>query len=159
MGTRVHPEAPGHPYFVTCTTYRRHPLFRDGTTAQLFLDTLFALRIELRLLLLAYAVMPDHVHLVIALHEDIGLARTMQYIKGRFARIYNGKVGRNGHVWQSRYYETAVRDEAALMRRVRYVEDNPVEAGLVTSSAAYPYSSAAGSNTDLLTYLRDGAPG
>ena len=159
MGTRVHPDASGEPYFVTFATYRRRQLFRDGVAAQLFLDTLFALRIELRFLLLAHAVMPDHVHLVIVPHQDVGLGKRMQHIKGRFARMHNAKMGSSGHLWQSRYYETAVRDEAALTRRVKYVEDNPVEAGLVATPEAYAYSSAAVDTGDLQTYLTDGAPG
>ena len=159
MGTRIHPEALAQPYFVTFITYKRHPLFRDDGAARLFLDTLFTLRVELSFLLLAHSVMPDHIHLVIVPHADVGLARTMQYIKGRFSRLHNDRTGGRGQVWQGRYYETAVRDEAALLRRVDYVEANPVKAGLATVPEMYPFSSAAGDHRDLEAYLQEGAPG
>ncbi|MDZ4278244.1 MAG: transposase [Dehalococcoidia bacterium] len=152
MGTRQHPEAPGYPYFITFATHERQPILKDPAAARLLVDQLFALRGELGFLLLGYVVMPDHVHVVIVPHADAPLAKVMQFVKGRFARIYNGRSGRAGRLWQPRYYEAVIRDEAALLRRMRYMKENPVRAGLAVNPEDYPFSSAIRA-TDLDRYL------
>lgn len=156
MGTRAHPDEPQVPYFVTFATYGRHPVFQDLETARLLVDELHILRQELRFLLLSYVVMPDHVHLVVVPSSVAGLAKIMQYVKGRFARLYHVRNGGSGRLWQSRYYETAVRDEAALWRRIEYIEENPMKAGLVEQPQDYPFSSAAKERMDLEKYLAPG---
>ena len=141
------------PYFVTFATFGRHPVFQDVEVARLFVDELHKLRHELRFLLLSYVVMPGHVHLVIVPSSAAGLAKIMQYVKGRFARFYHARNGGTGSLWQSRYYETAVRGEAALLRRIEYIEENPVKASLVSRPEDYPFSSAADGKVDWENYL------
>jgi putative transposase len=152
MGTRTHPDSEGLPYFVTFTTHERRPLFRDAWAARLFVEHLEQVRNELGFLLVAYAVMPDHVHLIVVPGPRVTLAKLMQIVKGRFARSYNQRTGHQGKLWQPRYYETAVRGETALMRRMEYIEANPIVAGLVKSAEEYEFSSA-GRPTDLTRYL------
>jgi|FLYL01.1.fsa_nt_gi putative transposase len=159
MGTREHPDAAGYPYFITFATNGRRALFRDPAAGELFMEHLLSLRREIGFLLLAYVVMPDHVHLVLVPREGVGVGRIMQYVKGRFARMYNRYAGASGALWQQRYYETAIRDARSLDRRVAYVHRNPVEAGLVASETAYPFSSASNPTGDLERYYRDGAGG
>ncbi len=153
MGTRSHPIASRLPYFVTFATYGRLPVFRDAAAARLFLGELRKLRGELKFLLLGYVVMPDHVHLVIVPGSAVGLAKVMQYVKGRFARFYHARIGGEGKLWQNRYYETVIRDEASLLQRVQYMEGNPVRAGLVSQPEDCPFSSADSGRDDLEQYL------
>ena len=153
MGTRTHPSAPQYPYFVTFATYVRRAVFQDTEAGRLFVDELYKLRDELGFLLLSFVVMPDHVHLIIVPAPDVGLAKIMQYVKGRFARLHHARDGGTGSLWQSRYYETTIRDEAALFRRIEYIEGNPVTSGLVSRSEDYPFSSAATGRVDLEAYL------
>lgn len=157
VGTRDHPNASGLPYFVTFTTYERSPVFHDAEAGQLFLAELRKLRIELGFLLLGYVVMPEHVHLVIVPSSGAGLSKVIQHVKGRFSWLYSRKNGAHGKLWQSRYYETVVRDEASLLRRIQYVEGDPVRAGIVSRPEEYPFSSAAGGRDDLDRYLSPGA--
>jgi putative transposase len=132
-------------------------VFSDHPTTQLFIDELLALRDELGFLLISYVVMPDHVHLILVPGPGAGLARIMQHVKGRFARRLHERNGDQGSLWQPRYYETVIRDEASLLRRVDYVEQNPVAAGLASEAPAYPYSSAANPTGDLEGYLSGAA--
>ena len=156
MGTRHHPEAEGEPYFVTFTTEARQAIFQRPDVATLFVEQLQRLRHELRFLLLAYVIMPDHVHLVLVPREAANLARIMQFVKGRFSRAHHQRFGGEGSLWQRRYYETVVRGEGSLMRRIDYVEANPVQADLVDEPAAYAFSSAAHPNGDLEQYPERG---
>ncbi len=97
--------------------------------------------------------MPDHMHLILASDTE-ELGRSMQLIKGRFARAYNQTVGRTGPVWQSRYHERMLRSEQALLSAVEYVHQNPVTARLAVNPEDYSWSSANGRyETDLDDYL------
>ncbi len=144
MGTRYHPGVAGYPYFVTAVTKDRQPIFRNRQAADLMLKELAQLRDELGFSLLAYAVMPDHLHLLVAPSAAVDLSRIMQSIKGRFARLWNRQSRTVGSLWQPRYYESAVRTEAQLWRWIEYINQNPVKAGLAATSEEYPYCSAGG---------------
>lgn len=157
MGTRDHPDLPRHAYFSTSSTYDRVPVFKEPAAAELFIDELLTLRRELDFLLLGYVVMPDHVHLIVVPCPTTGLPRIMQHIKGRFARRHHQRSGGQGKLWQSRYYETLIRDEVSLLRRVDYVEQNPVKAGLASDAPGYPYSSASRGTGDLEGFLSGAA--
>lgn len=89
MGTRHHPIVANQPYFVTAVTWNRQPVFRDRQAAELLLTELDRLRDEMEFSLLAYAVMPDHIHLLIAPSTVASLSQVMQVVKGRFARLWN----------------------------------------------------------------------
>jgi putative transposase len=155
MGTRTHPDSEGLPYFVTFTTHERRRVFHDSEIAGQFVDHLHQLRDELGFLLIAHVVMPDHVHLILLPGPGHGLAELMKFIKGRFARVYNQRMGQGGRLWQPRYYESAIGGEAALMRQIAYVENNPVAAALVRNAEDFEFSSA-GRETDLEHYLGEG---
>lgn len=97
--------------------------------------------------------MPDHVHLLIVPGPAADLANIMQHVKGRFARRFNESNGGQGKLWQARYYETMVRDEHSLQRRIDYIEENPVAAGLSEDAPSYNFSSAARPTGDIDGYL------
>ncbi len=104
--------------------------------------------------LLAFTIMPDHLHLIVVPPTPDGLGRVMQLIKGRFSRAYNTMIGRTGAVWQNRYHERTLRTEAALFRAIAYVHNNPVAAHLVAISEDYQWSTANGRyEFDLQKYL------
>lgn len=80
--------------------------------------------------LLAWVVMPNHVHLVCKLLPGKSLSRTMQALKSFTAKGVNKLLGRTGALWQREYYDRLIRDDAELNRAISYVHDNPVKAGL-----------------------------
>lgn len=154
MGTRHHPLVANQPYFVTAATRDRRPIFRSHQAAELMLAGLEKAHEEFKFYLLAYALMPNHVHLIIVPNEASSLGRIMQSIKGRFARLWNKQSGSEGSLWQARYYESAVRTEAQLRRWIEYIDQNPVKAGLAVTPEEYPYCSAGGKlATDLEAFL------
>ena len=95
--------------------------------------------------LVAFCVMPNHVHVVFApLRKDDGsyhsLPSIMSSLKGPTAREANLVLGRSGAFWQHENYDHVVRDEAELNRIVAYVLDNPVRAGLAQSRGEWKWS-------------------
>jgi len=80
--------------------------------------------------LIAWAVMPNHVHLICKLLPGKSLSRTMQSLKSFTAKEVNKLLGRTGALWQREYYDRLIRDEAELNRAISYVRENPLKAGL-----------------------------
>ena len=91
---------------------------------------------------LAYAVMPDHLHVVAVPRDGETIATVMQSIKGFSSYRINRVLGRRGRLWQQSYHDHVIRTEEQLLAAIRYVERNPVEDRLVDTPEDYPYSSA-----------------
>ena len=89
----------------------------------------------------AWVIMPNHVHVL--LRPKTSLSVIARWLKGSSARQANLILGRTGEVfWQDESFDHWVRDEAALDRIARYVEYNPVSAGLAVNPGGWPWSSA-----------------
>ena len=80
--------------------------------------------------LLAWCVMPNHVHAVLQPMGDHDLPAILHSWKSFTAHAINKLLGRSGPVWQSEYYDHLVRDQQDLIHHVAYVRENPVVAGL-----------------------------
>ena len=91
--------------------------------------------------LFAYAVMANHVHLLI--QPKIAPDRLLKSLKGSSAREANRTLGLTGQsFWQKESYDHWVRDSDEFERIRAYIENNPVKAGLVQNASEYPWSSA-----------------
>ena len=89
----------------------------------------------------AWVIMPNHVHLL--LRPEASLPVITRWLKGSTARQANLILGRTGEAfWQDESFDHRVRDEVELDRIVRYVEHNPVSAGLAANPRDWPWSSA-----------------
>jgi len=147
-------EGHGFPSLLTTNIARRAPVLASRTAASALMQVIAEVRCETRFELLAFVVMPDHIHLVLALPPRVKVSRVIQLIKGRFAYRYNVGSGRAGALWQARYHEKALRSERALVAAIEYVHNNPVKAGLVGQAESFLWSSAhPSSRTDLDSYL------
>ncbi len=92
--------------------------------------------------LLAWCVMPNHVHVVVELTGPTSLGAIVQGWKSFTARQINKLCGGVGRAWQPDYFDRYVRDQAHLAAVVAYVENNPVKAGLAARAADWRFSSA-----------------
>lgn len=154
MGTLRRYHEDNRPYFVTAIVKDRRSVFADHHAAKLLRDVIDSCRNRYRFLVLSYVVMPDHFHAILVPKPGDTISAVMRYIKGTFARRYNAANNSSGAVWQPRFYDAAIRSERELMVRIRYVEENPVRAGLVKQPEQYPFSSAAQDwRSDLAPYL------
>ena len=97
----------------------------------------------------AYAVMPNHVHVL--LEPLVDPSKLLHSVKGFSAREANKLLARAGEpFWQRESYDHWVRDGQEFERIRRYIEENPVRAGLVATAEEYPWSSAhAGGNAGM----------
>jgi putative transposase len=90
---------------------------------------------------LGFCLMTNHVHLVVLPDRAEGLAKLLREVQMRYSQYRHAVERGNGHLWQGRYYSCPV-DPERLSSVMRYVELNPVRAGLVDRAGAYPWSSA-----------------
>jgi putative transposase len=89
-----------------------------------------------------YCLMTNHVHLIVTPRTGSSLAQTMGSVGVLYARYINQRHGRSGHLWQGRFFSCPIGDDHYL-RVLRYVERNPVRAGICRQAWTYPFSSAA----------------
>lgn len=129
-------------YLITATTFERQKLFADFgagcAAARCFEDT--------RLLgdarMLAWVLMPDHVHWLLQLGERDELSVVANRLKSASARQANRALGRAGAAWAKAFHDHALRSEDDLQDTARYVIANPLRAGLVTQIGDYPFWNA-----------------
>lgn len=115
---------------------------REAAIAGLIVQEI-KLLVDLEVIVLAYCIMANHVHLVVQLSEAPGFsaARMMQRLKGRTALAANKLLGRQGQAfWRHESYDHLVRDGKEEARIIAYVVNNPVKAGLVEDWTQWPYT-------------------
>jgi len=133
-------EYPGAVYHVTSRGDRREPIYRDDADRALYLRILGDAMARYAVRALAYCLMGNHYHLV--LHTPAGgLSRFMRQLNGVYTQACNRRHGQVGHLFQGRYKAILVDRDAYLLALVRYVERNPVAAGLASEAAHWPWSS------------------
>ncbi len=134
---------PGVPHHVTQRGNRREQVFFVNTDRHAYLNYFreYAERHDLDVL--AYCLMPNHVHMVVVPATAHALHRAMKPLHMRYAQHFNRVRRLNGRVWQGRYFSSPL-DEIYLWNAIRYVELNPVRAKLTDRAENYPWSSAAG---------------
>ena len=89
----------------------------------------------------AYVFMTDHIHLLVTPKNRTELATFMQSVANRYVRYFNAKYHRTGTIWEGRFKSCLVDSERYLFTLYRYIEMNPVRAGIVPSTTDYPWSS------------------
>jgi putative transposase len=92
--------------------------------------------------LLAWCVMPNHVHTVVELFGGDALGSILHSWKSFTANKANKLAGRTGAFWHDDYFDRYMRNEDHLAITIKYVEQNPVKAGLVDSAEKWPWGSA-----------------
>ncbi len=91
--------------------------------------------------IMAYCLMTNHFHLLVKTGEGSDLGKWMQWLMTSHVRRYHRHYGSSGHVWQGRFKSFPVQDDDHLLTVVRYVEGNPVRAGMVKSAKDWAWSS------------------
>lgn len=89
----------------------------------------------------AYVLMPTHLHLVVTPRTLDGIGKMMQFVGRFYVRYFNQRYGHTGTLWDGRYRATLIDPRRWLNTCARYIEQNPVRAGLVTEPGAYDWSS------------------
>ena len=132
---------PGVPHHITQRGNRKLETFFCDEDYRVYIGLMAEWCSRLAVAIWAYCLMPNHVHLIAVPSSEDGLRRSIGEAHRRYSRRVNFREGWRGHLWQGRFASFPM-DEQHLLRVVRYVELNPVRAGLVEKPEDYPWSSA-----------------
>jgi putative transposase len=133
--------APGVPHLITQRGNRGQRTFFSDQDYQSYLELMGEWCGAHQVEIWAYCLMPNHVHLIAVPHTADGLRRAIGEAHRRYTRLINFRKKWRGHLWQGRFASCAL-DPPHLLTAARYVELNPVRAGLVNSPSRYRWSSA-----------------
>ncbi len=133
--------AKGYPHHVTQRGNYRQPVFEEDDDYVQYLEWLKDYSKKFSLDIWAYCLMANHVHFICVPKKEDSLPRAFNMLHMRYAQYINRRKQASGHLWQGRFY-SCILDERHLYAAVRYVENNPVRAGIVKKPQKYRWSSA-----------------
>jgi REP element-mobilizing transposase RayT len=128
-------------YHVTARGDNRELTFRDDEDRARYLTLLARYKTQLQFRLYAYALMPNHIHLILEPSSAATVSRVMQCQTIAYTKWFNKRHSRVGHVFQGRFHSRLIEKESYLLVASRYVHRNPVRAKLARAPGDYPWSS------------------
>ena len=129
----------GQAYVVTTVTHDRRQIFSGFDIACAASKTLSTPRLWPDAKLLAWVLMPDHVHLLIELGQREPLALVVQRVKSITATVLRRFPDMPDRIWQRGYHDHAIREVEDMKAAARYLVANPLRAGLAKDIGAYPF--------------------
>ena len=137
---RIH--VPGSLHHVTAHSVESSALYRDDHDRWRFVGLLDEVTRETGWRLLAFCLMETHYHLLVE-ERDTPLSRSMRLLNGRYAAGFNERHDRTGHLFNGRYRDKPVQENAHVLLAVRYLARNPVEVSACARPQDWPWSSYA----------------
>jgi putative transposase len=119
----------------------RDTVFHHTEDFQAFLDALAQTKERYPFRLFAFCLLSNHFHLVLQPDKGQSISRILQSLTVAHTWRFHKQHGSSGHVWQGRFKSPVIAEDGHLLTVLRYVESNPLRAGLVRDLAAYPWSS------------------
>lgn len=132
----------GYCYHIINRGNARAEVFHADGDYHAFIDLLSDASDRIPMRLLAYCLMPNHFHLAVWPQQDGDLSRWMQWLLTAHVRRYHRWHDSSGHVWQGRFKAFPIEQDDHLLTVLRYIEQNPVRAKLVTRAEEWRWSSA-----------------
>ena len=131
---------PGLPHHITQRGNRRQNTFFSNADYRIYLRTMASWWEKRHVIIWCYCLMPNHVHLIAVPETEESLSRAIGEAHRRYTCYINEKKRWKGYLWQGRFSSFPL-DKYHLMAAARYIELNPVRAGLVEDPAKYQWSS------------------
>ncbi len=129
-------------FFAGSKTIMGRQLLQLHVAAELLIDVLRVYTLAGKFKVREFVVMPNHFHLLITLDGNTSIERAMQLIKGRYSFRRKRELGLKGEIWQPGFSDVRVLDRKSYLAHKKYIDENPVKAGLARSAEEYPYCSA-----------------
>jgi putative transposase len=130
---------PSRIFFTTTTTSMGKRLLQSERNANLLIDVLRSLVAEHKFQLHDFVIMPDHVHFLLTVEDEMTVEKAMQLVKGRFSHRLSHELDYKGEVWQRGFAEVQVLGNESFEAHRAYIANNPVKAGLAASVDEYPF--------------------
>jgi putative transposase len=158
MGRQPRLIEPGLVYHAINRGNNRASVFHEAADFQTFLLALRKTKERYPFRLFAFCLMTNHFHLVVEPEDGQTISRILQSLTVAHTWHYHRERGTSGHVWQGRFKSPPIQADEHLLTVMRYVESNPLRAGMVSDPAGYPWSSYIVHGLGKAFDLVDGAP-
>jgi putative transposase len=132
---------PGYPQHVIQRGNNKQVIYRSDNDRICYIDYLVEAAEKHACAIHCYVLMGNHVHFLVTPGHKNSLGKTMQSVGLRYAQYYNKKYERTGGLWEGRYHASLVDTDNYLKSCYRYIELNPVRAGICRHAADYSWSS------------------
>lgn len=120
----------------------RQPVFVDEADRALFASLLSQHASAQGVAVHAWALMTDHIHLLLTPRRDGGLSVGMQAVGRAYVQAFNRRHGRSGTLWEGRYRSTVLEPESWLLRAMVWLDTHPLRAGLAEQAGPHPWTTA-----------------
>jgi len=134
--------ATGYPHHITQRGNNRATVFFDDDDRRTYLKLLSGYAEKHHIQIWAYCLMDNHIHLLAVPETEISLARGIGLTNMVYTQYLNRKLNKSGRIWQNRFFSCVVESNQYLWAVARYIERNPLKAGLTESVETYRWSSA-----------------
>lgn len=131
----------GQPQHLIQRGNNREPIFAGDDDYSFYLECLQEAAERHGCAFHAFVLMTNHVHLLVTPETEQSLPKTLQSVGRRYVQSFNTTYDRTGTLWEGRYKATLIDSECYLLTCMRYIELNPVRAGMVNHPGDYPWSS------------------
>ncbi|MDP2894034.1 MAG: transposase [Sulfurimonas sp.] len=138
MPTRLRVDLAGYHHIIN-RGVNRCDIFNCNDDKEMFLQIINKSAILHKTTLHDYCLMDNHYHLLIETQKE-NLSSFMRIVNANYAKYFNKKYKRSGHLWQDRYKSKYITSENYLYSLIRYIENNPLEAFMVDKVSTYPYT-------------------
>lgn len=132
---------PGYPVHVIQRGNNRQVCFASDADLKAYAHWLFEASKKYGVDIHAWVFMTNHVHLLVTPSSETALSQAMQYLGRYYVRYFNFTYNRTGTLYEGRFKSSIVQSNRYLLACQRYIELNPVRAGMVTDPANYEWSS------------------
>ncbi len=132
----------GATYHITTRCNNKQSLITNESDFERYKLILKQCKERLGFLLHNYVPMNNHTHLIIRLEVTLDISKIMHSINRWYARWYNERYERKGHFWEDRFHGELIKDDFQLLATMRYIDLNPVKAGLCKNPGDWKYSGA-----------------
>ncbi|RUO61810.1 transposase [Pseudidiomarina insulisalsae] len=141
MPNRRRNDVPGVALHITQRGNNRQLMFRENEDYQRFAGMLIRYAEQYNMVVHAWMLMPNHIHLLVTPSERKMTGRMMMCTTGSYTQYYNSKYRRTGTLYEKRYFSALVDYDEYVINVYKYIEMNPVKAGLVTHPRHWHWSS------------------
>ena len=127
-------------YHIINRGVEQRDIYLEAKDYYYFLDLLLDIAKKYDVIIHSFCLMTNHYHILLGTKKD-NLSKAIQHLNDKYAKFFNKKYKRSGHLWQGRFKSYPLFDDAHFWIVVKYIERNPIKANMVKSIDIYKYQS------------------
>ena len=129
------------PMHIMCRGNNRLAVLTSASDKLLLYGLMYRYKIDNQIDILHYCIMNNHIHLIVCLGESGNISRFMKQLSLAYCRYYIKQYDYCGHLWQGRFKSVIIKSDSQALQCGKYIELNPVRAGIISDPGDYPFSS------------------